>query len=55
MTYREAFDHLGRPRHPSPQKRPRAALARWVTVVAAILAWAILAWASLVGWMDRAA
>jgi hypothetical protein len=50
MTYREAFDHLGRPRHPSPTKRHRAALARWMAVVAVILVWA-----SLVGWMDGAA
>jgi hypothetical protein len=51
MTYREAFDTLGKPRRKPPALRRhyRIILARWMGVVLAI--WA---WASLVSWLDGA-
>ena len=47
MTYREAFDHLGRPRSTGLRRHYRAALMRWLAVAAVILLWALLT-----GWMD---
>ncbi len=53
MTYRQAFDHLGRPypqacNHKQTRQRVyRAALARWMLAVLIVLAWA-----ALTGWME---
>lgn len=50
MTYRDAFDHLGRPRSPALRRHYRSVLMRWLLVVAGITLWALLT-----GWLDGAA
>jgi hypothetical protein len=48
MTYREAFDAVGKPRKlPNLRRHYCRVLARWMCVV-----FVLLAWAHLVGWMD---
>lgn len=50
MTYRQTFDHLGRPRGtptPTLKRHYLLALIRWLSV-AAVLA----GWAALTAWMD---
>ncbi len=49
MTYRQAFDHLGRPHDfkAHRQRVYRAALRRWMLTVALVLLWALTT-----GWLD---
>lgn len=47
MTYRQAFDHLGQPRSPGLRRHYRRVLTRWLAV-----AFFIVLWASLTGWLD---
>ena len=43
MTYREAFDAVGKPRKPPSLRRHyRLMLARWLAVAAIIMLWAVL-------------